>query len=79
LVILKVHYSVVQNHDDWAHAFAAFLDYIEIEKVHLVGAGIGGLLIQNFAVHYPARVISLVLVNTYSGMCDFYFFSFFFR
>lgn len=64
--VISVHYSVVFNHDDWTNSFASFLDYVEVKKAHLVGCGLSGLLVQHFATHFPARVISLVLVNTYS-------------
>ena len=41
---------------------AAVLDYLEIEKVHLVGASAGGIISLRFAHDFPQRLRSLSLV-----------------
>ncbi|RMF90438.1 MAG: alpha/beta fold hydrolase [Methanobacteriota archaeon] len=47
-----------------ADLLARFLDALGIEKVHFTGHDIGGGIGQIFAVRYPERTTSLVLINT---------------
>lgn len=42
----------------------ALLDSIQVESAHLVGLSMGGMVSINFAVAYPDRVRSLVLVDS---------------
>ena len=49
---------------------AGLQDALGIERVHFCGVSIGGQIAQTFALDYPERVASLILVNTtceYSG------------
>ncbi len=46
---------------------AAVLDAAGITSAHLVGASMGGMIVQEFALQYPARVRSLVLACTAPG------------
>ena len=46
---------------------AAVLDAAGIDSAHLVGASMGGMIAQEFALQYPARVRSLVLACTAPG------------
>jgi len=46
---------------------AAVLDAAGVERAHLVGASMGGMIAQEFALQYPARVRSLVLACTAPG------------
>lgn len=39
----------------------ALLDALELEKVHLVGASMGGMIVQEFAVAHPDRLASLTI------------------
>ncbi|WP_158592258.1 alpha/beta fold hydrolase [Noviherbaspirillum sedimenti] len=51
--------------DEMAVDLAGLLDALDIaEPVHLVGASMGGVLVQCFIHHYPWRVAQLVLVST---------------
>ena len=50
--------------DDQAHAYAALLDHLGIEKVAVVAFSHGGPSALLFAVLYPERVSSLSLVST---------------
>lgn len=50
--------------DDQAHAYAALLDHLKIEKVAVVAFSHGGPSALLFAVLYPERVSSLTLVST---------------
>lgn len=40
------------------------MDYLMIEKTHLIGLSLGGMIAQNFVLKYPKRVQKLVLINT---------------
>jgi pimeloyl-ACP methyl ester carboxylesterase len=46
---------------------AAVLDGAGIASAHIVGASMGGMIAQEFALQYPARVRSLVLACTAPG------------
>ncbi len=52
---------------DMAADAAAVVDAAGHERVHVVGASLGGMIAQRFAVAYPDRVRSLVLVCTTPG------------
>lgn len=52
---------------DWAHCLARFLDAIGVPRAHLLGLSWGGILAQEFYRHYPKRVLSLILADTYAG------------
>ncbi|WP_017655276.1 alpha/beta fold hydrolase [Fortiea contorta] len=53
-------YSILQM----ARDAAALLDYLDIKKVHLVGHSMGGQIAQEFALTYPEKVQSLILLST---------------
>lgn len=44
-----------------------FLDYLQIEKAHVIGWSLGGMIAQNFVLMYPEKVDKLVLVCTVPG------------
>lgn len=46
---------------------AALLDHLGIASAHIIGASMGGMIAQEFALRYPARVRSLVLACTSPG------------
>jgi len=50
----------------FARDLAALLDELEIPRAHLVGHSGGGVVSQRFALDFPDRVESLVLVSTSS-------------
>jgi pimeloyl-ACP methyl ester carboxylesterase len=46
---------------------AAVLDAAGIESAHILGASMGGMIAQEFALQYPERVRSLILACTAAG------------
>jgi pimeloyl-ACP methyl ester carboxylesterase len=46
---------------------AALLDHLGIASAHIIGASMGGMIAQEYAIRYPARVRSLVLACTTPG------------
>eukprot|EP00960_Hanusia_phi_P062175 765074-Hanusia_phi.AAC.1 len=46
----------------------AFLDAVGAKYVHIMGAGMGGLLAQEYSSYRPKRVSSLVLCNSYCSV-----------
>ncbi len=40
------------------------LDVLDVSKIHLIGLSNGGMIAQHFAINYPDRLHSLVLVDT---------------
>jgi 3-oxoadipate enol-lactonase len=46
---------------------AAVLDAARVESAHIVGASMGGMIAQEFALQFPKRVRSLVLACTTPG------------
>ena len=45
------------------------MDAAGIEKAHLNGISMGGAIAQYLAVHYPERVCSMILTNTFPYCC----------
>jgi len=44
----------------------ALMTALEIEKAHILGLSMGGLIAQELAINYPKRVDKLVLASTYA-------------
>lgn len=55
---------------DMAGDVIAVLDALEIEKAHLVGFSMGGMIAQEVAIQYPDRVVSLTLLMTSGYVAD---------
>lgn len=47
---------------------AAVLDAAEVEKAHIIGLSMGGMIGQTFALTAPQRVLSLVQLSTYAAV-----------
>ncbi|XP_011494119.1 PREDICTED: maspardin-like isoform X1 [Ceratosolen solmsi marchali] len=66
--IISAEPPVYWNVKEWCDGFKKLLDYMELDRVHLFGASLGGFLAQKFAevnAHCP-RVVSLILCNTFT-------------
>ena len=50
---------------EWVAGFLAFLDAVHIERAHIFGASLGGMLALQFATEHSSRVDSLVLCNAF--------------
>lgn len=54
---------------DMAEDTIGFMDAVGIESAHINGISMGGAIAQYLAVHYPQRVRSVVLTNTFPNCC----------
>ena len=52
---------------DLADDVAGRLNTLGIERAHLLGVSMGGFVVQEFALAYPERTLSLILVGTLFG------------
>ncbi len=52
---------------DMAHDVVRLLRHLGVERAHLVGLSMGGMVAQQFAVDYPYATASLVLAATICG------------
>ncbi|MEL6792222.1 MAG: alpha/beta hydrolase, partial [Pseudomonadota bacterium] len=50
--------------ENLAARLAAFMDALGLERAHLLGHSIGGMVAQEFAARHPDRTASLVLIGT---------------
>ena len=53
--------------DDMADDAAALLDALGIEQAHLVGASMGGFIVQLVAIRHPEKVLSLTSIMSAPG------------
>ncbi|CAA0103650.1 Aclacinomycin methylesterase RdmC [BD1-7 clade bacterium] len=53
--------------EDMAEDAIQLLDALDIEKSHVVGASMGGMIAQIMAINYPQRVLTLTSVMSTSG------------
>jgi pimeloyl-ACP methyl ester carboxylesterase len=55
---------------DMANDAVAVLDELHIEKVHIIGLSLGGMIAQEVAIAYPERIVSLTLLSTSPNVAD---------
>jgi pimeloyl-ACP methyl ester carboxylesterase len=48
----------------YAHQIVGLLDALDIERAHIVGFSIGGMINRRFALDYPQRMKSIVILNS---------------
>ena len=53
--------------DDMADDTVGLLDALDIERAHICGASMGGMIAQTVAIRHPARVASLISIMSTTG------------
>jgi pimeloyl-ACP methyl ester carboxylesterase len=56
-------YTINEMADD----IVGLMDYLGIDKAHILGVSMGGMIAQEFAINHPERVRKLILVSTTAG------------
>jgi pimeloyl-ACP methyl ester carboxylesterase len=56
---------------DMADDAIAVLDAVGVERAHAMGLSMGGMIVQQLAIHHPARVRSIVSVMSRTGENDY--------
>ncbi|XP_054278924.1 maspardin-like [Macrosteles quadrilineatus] len=65
--VISAEHPVYWTVKEWCEGFKKLIDHLELDKIHLFGASLGGFLAQKFAeytANHP-RVASLVLCNAF--------------
>lgn len=58
----------VYSMEIYADDIKKLLDYLKVEKTHIIGHSLGGMIVQNFALEYPKKINKTVLINTIAGV-----------
>lgn len=45
----------------------AVMDHLDIQKAHLLGLSLGGMLAMQMGFHYPQRILSIIAINSSIG------------
>lgn len=53
--------------DDFVDDAVGLLDHLEVERAHLVGISMGGMIVQQFAITHPDRTASLTSIMSTTG------------
>jgi pimeloyl-ACP methyl ester carboxylesterase len=53
--------------DDLAGDAVGLLDALDVERAHIIGASMGGMIAQTLAARYPERVLSLASIMSNTG------------
>jgi 3-oxoadipate enol-lactonase len=61
--VSKVPYTVPVMVDD----VLGLMDYLKIDRAHILGLSLGGLVAQVIAIEHPERIMKLILVSTLPG------------
>jgi len=56
---------------DMAGDAVGLLDYLSIDRAHVLGASMGGMIAQTFAIEYPQRTLSLTSVMSLTGELEY--------
>jgi maspardin len=65
--VIGVEYPVYWTLKEWCEGFRKLLDHLQLDKIHVYGASLGGFLAQKFAeyTHISPRVHSIILGNSF--------------
>ncbi|KAL4227847.1 Maspardin [Mactra antiquata] len=65
--VMAVEFPIYWTMKEFCEGFKRLLDHLQLDKVHLLGASLGGFLAQKFAeyTHKSPRVASLILCNSF--------------
>lgn len=67
LKTLKLRASAPYTLEDMSNDAIALLDALDIERAHIVGASMGGMIAQLIAAHHPDRTLSLTSIMSTTG------------
>lgn len=56
---------------DMAADALGLLDHLNVERAHVLGASMGGMIAQTFAIEYPHRTLSLTSVMSLTGELEY--------
>jgi len=56
--------------EDMADDAIGLLDALNIDKAHICGASMGGMIVQEMAIKYPSRILSLTSIMSTTGRAD---------
>jgi pimeloyl-ACP methyl ester carboxylesterase len=56
--------------EDMADDAIGLLDALNVDKAHICGAPMGGMIVQEMAIKYPSRVLSLTSIMSTTGRAD---------
>jgi len=62
------HPREIYEIEDMADDLKSLMDVLEIEKAHIGGHSLGGMIAQQFAIKYPERLNKLVLLGTFAKL-----------
>jgi pimeloyl-ACP methyl ester carboxylesterase len=66
-LVLRDKTAASYSLSDMAADAAGLLDHLQIERAHVVGASMGGMIAQTLAIEHPERVLSLVSIMSNTG------------
>ncbi len=56
--------------EDMANDAIGLLDALNVDKAHICGASMGGAIVQEMTIKYPARILSLTSIMSSTGRAD---------
>jgi len=60
--------NTIYSMEVYADDINGLLNHLDIEKAHILGQSLGGMIVQNFALKYSERINKIVLINTIAGV-----------
>ena len=66
-LVLRDKKAAAYSLSDMAQDAIGLLDHLEVERAHVVGASMGGMIAQTMAIEHPDRVLSLTSIMSNEG------------